>query len=71
LVVSLQRKKKIKTIAYQKVISTKDANYEKRKISEISMLQYQIKRYQAAGKGTMCQSLNARLQKLIKQQAEA
>ena len=44
---------------------------KKEKISEISMLQYQIKRYQAAGKGTMCQSLNVRLQKLIKQQAEA
>jgi len=43
----------------------------KKRIDEITMLQYQIKRYQAAGKGAMCQSLNARLQKLIKQQAEA
>lgn len=40
----------------------------KEKISEISMLQYQIRRYQAAGKGTMCQTLNAKLQKLIRKQ---
>jgi len=41
------------------------------KIDEISMLQYQIKRYQTAGKGTMCQTLNAKLQKLIKKQTAA
>ncbi|WP_353329678.1 hypothetical protein [Bacteroides sedimenti] len=38
----------------------------KEKMNEISLLRYQIKRYQAAGKGAMCQSLNAKLQKLIK-----
>ncbi len=43
----------------------------KKRIDEISMLQYQIKRYQAAGKGTMCQTLNAKLQKLIKKQTLA
>jgi hypothetical protein len=40
-----------------------------KKINEITVLQYQIKRYQAAGKGTMCQALNAKLQKLMKKQA--
>jgi hypothetical protein len=42
-----------------------------KRMNEISMLQYQIKRYQAAGKGTMCQVLNAKLHKLIKKQTEA
>ena len=43
----------------------------KEKISEISMLQYQIRRYQAVGKGAMCQTLNAKLQKLNKKQTLA
>ena len=30
---------------------------------KIFMLQYQIKRYQAMGNGTMCQTLNGKLQK--------
>ena len=34
-------------------------------LNEISMLQYQIQRYQAAGNGSMCQSLNARVRKLM------
>ena len=33
--------------------------------NEISMLQYQILRYQAAGNGSMCQSLNAKVRKLM------
>ena len=32
------------------------------------MLQYRIKRYQAMGNGTMCQTLNGQLQKLLSQQ---
>ncbi|BEG99263.1 hypothetical protein [Bacteroides sedimenti] len=43
----------------------------KEKMNEITVLQYQIKRYQALGKGTMCQTLNAKLQKLIKEKAAA
>lgn len=37
----------------------------KKELNEIAMLQYQIKRYQANGNGTMCQQLNAKLQKLM------
>ena len=37
-----------------------------KRTNEISMLQYQIRRYQATGNGTMCQALNAKLQKLLK-----
>ena len=36
---------------------------------EIFMLQYRIKRYQAMGNGTMCQTLNGKLQKLLAKQA--
>ena len=32
------------------------------------ILQYQIKRYQAMGNGTMCQTLNGKLQKLLAKQ---
>lgn len=39
--------------------------------NEISMLRYRIKRYQAMGNGTMCQTLNGKLQKLLAQQAAA
>ncbi len=35
---------------------------------EIMMLQYRIKRYQAMGKGAMCQSLTAKLNKLLAEQ---
>ena len=37
--------------------------------NEIFMLQYQIKRYQAMGNGTMCQTLNGKLQKLLAKQS--
>lgn len=40
----------------------------KKNATEILMLQYQIKRYQAMGNGTMCQTLNGKLQKLLAQQ---
>ena len=43
----------------------------KKRIDEITTLQYQIKRYQAAGKGAMCQSLNAKLHNLMKKQSAA
>ena len=32
--------------------------------NEILTLQYQIRRYQSMGNGTMCQALNNKLQKL-------
>ena len=40
----------------------------KKNANEIFMLQYQIKRYQAMGNGTMCQTLNGKLQKLLAKQ---
>ena len=43
----------------------------KKRIDEITTRQYQMKRYQAAGKGAMCQSLNAKLHKLMKKQSAA
>lgn len=45
----------------KKTIMKKNAN-------EILMLQYRIKRYQAMGNGTMCQTLNGKLQKLLAKQ---
>ena len=45
----------------KKTIMKKNAN-------EIFMLKYQIKRYQAMGNGTMCQTLNGKLQKLLAKQ---
>ena len=48
--------------AKKKTIMKKNAN-------EIFMLQYRIKRYQAMGNGTMCQTLNGKLQKLLAKQA--
>ena len=41
----------------------------KKNENEIIMLQYRIKRYQAMGNGTMCQTLNGKLQKLLAKQA--
>jgi len=41
----------------------------KKNVNEIFMLQYRIKRYQAMGNGTMCQTLNGKLQKLLAKQA--
>ena len=41
----------------------------KKNAKEIFMLQYRIKRYQAMGNGTMCQTLNGKLQKLLAKQA--
>ena len=46
----------------KKTIMKKNAN-------EIFMLQYRIKRYHAMGNGTMCQTLNGKLQKLLAKQA--
>ena len=37
--------------------------------SEILMLQYRIKRYQAMRNGAMCQTLNGQLQRLMAKQA--
>lgn len=52
----------------------KRGRHKKKKImkkssNEILMLQYRIKRYQAMGNGTMCQTLNGKLQKLLAKQA--
>ena len=47
----------------KKTIMKKNAN------EKIMMLQYRIKRYQAMGNGTMCQTLNGKLQKLLAKQA--
>ena len=41
----------------------------KKNANGIFMLQYRIKRYQAMGNGTMCQTLNGKLQKLLAKQA--
>ena len=41
----------------------------KKNENEIFMLQYRIKRYKAMGNGTMCQTLNGKLQKLLAKQA--
>ena len=41
----------------------------KKNENEIFMLQYRIKRYQAMGNGTMCQTLNGKLLKLLAKQA--
>lgn len=41
----------------------------KKNANEIFMLQYQIKRHQAMGNGTMCQTLNGKLQKLLAKQS--
>ena len=41
----------------------------KKNANEIFMLQYQIKRYHAMGNGTMCQTLNGKLQKLLAKQS--
>lgn len=48
----------------------KRGRHKKKKImkkneNEILMLQYRIKRYHAMGNGTMCQTLNGKLQKLL------
>ena len=40
----------------------------KKNENENFMLQYRIKRYQAMGNGTMCQTLNGKLQKLLAKQ---
>lgn len=48
----------------------KRGRHKKKKImkkneNEILMLQYRIKRYHAMRNGTMCQTLNGKLQKLL------
>lgn len=43
----------------------KERKVMKKTNNEILMLQYQIKRYQAMGNGTMCQALHTKLQKLL------
>lgn len=48
------------------VESKKEEKVMKEKnLSKIAMLQYQIQRYQAAGKGSMCQHLNSMVRKLM------
>ena len=56
------------TTAFQKVESAKNERTMKQNVNEISMLQYRIKRYQTMRKGTMCQVLKTRLEKLLSEQ---
>lgn len=68
--VSLQRykiKERCKT-RFPKRGEHKKMRIMKKNANEIFMLQYQIKRYQAMGNGTMCQTLNGKLQKLLAKQ---
>jgi hypothetical protein len=57
-----------------KIRSSKREGQKKMKImkmnenEKIMMLQYRIKRYHAMGNGTMCQTLNGQLQKLLSKQ---
>lgn len=41
-----------------------------REMNPIMELRYRIKRYQAMGNGTMCQSLNLKLRRLMAAQAK-
>ena len=70
--VSLQRykikRKDVKT-RFPKRGEHKKMRIMKKNANEIFMLQYQIKRYQARGNGTMCQTLNGKLQKLLAKQS--
>ena len=68
--VSLQRYK-IKDVKtrFPKRGEHKKMRIMKKNANEIFMLQYQIKRYQAMGNGTMCQTLNGKLQKLLAKQS--
>ncbi len=61
------RKRKSRT-RFPKRGEHKKMTIMKKNANEIFMLQYQIKRYQAMGNGTMCQALNGRLQKLLAKQ---
>ena len=54
---------------FQKRGNQKNKTIMKKNANEIFMLQYRIKRYQAMGNGTMCQTLNGKLQKLLAKQA--
>ena len=54
---------------FQKRGKQKKKTIMKKNANEIFMLQYRIKRYQAMGNGTMCQTLNGKLQKLLAKQA--
>ena len=71
--VSLQRykiKEKMKMFnRFPKRGKQKKKTIMKKNANEIFMLQYQIKRYQAMGNGTMCQTLNGKLQKLLAKQS--
>ncbi len=40
-----------------------------RKVSEITRLQYKLQRYKRMGYGVACQSLNAKIHKLMAQQS--
>ena len=70
----MSNKKEIKVVVQIKkrfvsVNSLYKARIMKKNANEIFMLQYQIKRYQAMGNGTMCQTLNGKLQKLLAKQS--
>ena len=65
---NLEKRKDVKT-RFPKRGEHKKMRIMKKNANEIFMLQYQIKRYQAMGNGTMCQTLNGKLQKLLAKQS--
>lgn len=67
-VVSLQRERKRSKKPLSETRKAQKMTIMKKNANEILMLQYQIKRYQAMGNGTMCQTLNGKLQKLLAKQ---
>lgn len=67
-VVSLQCERKRSKNPLSETRKAQKMTIMKKNANEILMLQYQIKRYQAMGNGTMCQTLNGKLQKLLAKQ---
>ena len=55
-------------IAFRNAGSAKKMKIMKTNEDAIMMLQYQIKRYQTMGNGTMCQTLQGKLHKLLAKQ---
>lgn len=66
-VLSLQCKNKENKKSFFKTWRTKKEEkiMKEKDLNKIAMLQYQIQRYQAAGKGSMCQHLNSMVRKLM------
>ena len=62
------KKKNIKSQSETRVAQKK--MIMNRELNPIMELRYRIKRYQAMGNGTMCQSLNLKLRRLMAAQAK-